>query len=323
MLTEKSDEGKVKLHVLPTGKPHISYSEFSDWYSCGTRHKLKYIDKIQLESDSIHTIYGQIIHDALEERILFTKGVVDKITSWDIWAQKFDEAYKAFINDRFILTEEVQATKTKDELRSLQEEKKKIVDLGERFVKTFELILENVNEWINNEFGEEWEPLEAEVEIYEPLSDKEDEGYFKGFIDLVIKTPKYNRAGKKVPGKFVYWILDWKTTDWGWTKENKSSFKKQAQLLCYKNYYSKIKNIPLEDIQCGWILVKRKPKKGELPFELIKVPSSETKVNEAIFLTRTMITSLHKELYFKNYAECLYCVYRPTEHCTLIKKKKP
>lgn len=315
-----NEDGKVKLPVLSTGKPHISYSEFSDWYSCAFRHKLKYIDKIQLESDSVHTIYGQVIHDALEERILFEKKQIEAITPSEVWSEKFKAVFEAFMKEKFAIDESLKEDKRK--LEALLEEKAKVEKLGERFAPTFTDILDKTMEWLNTEFGDAWEPIEAEVEIYEPLSEQAREGFFKGFIDLVIRTPKYNRAKKPIPGKFVYWILDWKTTDWGWTKQNKLSFKKQAQLLSYKNYFSKIKNIPLDDIQCGWILVKRKPKKGEMPFELVKVPSSEEKVKEAIFLMRTMINFLHLELYFKNYEECLYCVYRPTGHCSYFASDK-
>jgi len=301
---------KIRLPLLSTGKPHISYSEYSDWDSCLYRHKLKYIDLIQLDSDSIHTIYGQVIHKALEERINLIKGLISEVNTPKYWVDVFQKQFKEYF----------EKTTFKN-----QEEIKKVLDLEKRFVTTFQDILEGVTEWLNSQF-ESWEPVEVEVQIYEPITQNEAEGYFKGFIDLVIRTPKFIGRGatkQRVEGEYIYWVLDWKTTDWGWTRYNKESFKKQVQLLCYKNYYSKIKNIPLEDIKCAWILVKRKPKKGEIPFELVLVSSTEKKVEEAIFVMRTMVTSLYRKLYLKNYKECLYCVYRPTGHCSLTPDKKP
>ena len=34
--------------AFPTGKPHVSYSEVRCWKECPFRHKLSYIDKIDL-----------------------------------------------------------------------------------------------------------------------------------------------------------------------------------------------------------------------------------------------------------------------------------
>lgn len=307
----KTTEEKVRLPLLATGKPHISYSEFSDWYSCQRRHKLKYIDKIHLDSISIHTIFGQVIHNALEERINFKKELISEINEPEFWRKEFIKEYNEFYAERF-----------KPELLKdnalLAEEQVKTDELFKNFIPTFENILETVIEWLDTTFPDGWEPVDAEVEIYQPIMGKDIEGYFKGFIDLVIKVPKYNKNKTKV--SYVYWILDWKTTEWGWRKADKSSFKKQAQLLSYKQFYSTIKNIPISDIKCGWILVKRKPKKGELPYELVTVPSSEAKIKEANDKLRTMLLAMEKKMFYKNFSECLYCVYRPTDHCSYTVK---
>lgn len=306
-MLELTEDGKQSLPLLPTGKPHTSYSEYSDWDACGLRHKLKHIDKIYLDSGSIHTIYGQIMHDALEERINHKKGLVEELTPPEVWAQRFMDDFNSYFEQAVFRDEE---------------DKKKVKTLASKFVATFDNPINSVIDWLDTQFPE-WEPVHAEIQIYEPLSLNPKEGYFKGFIDLVIKAPKYNNKGKnrkKIPNEFVYFVLDWKTTEWGWTTWVKNNLRKQTQLLLYKNYYAKIANIPLDEISVGWILVKRKPKKGELPFELIIVPSPEEKVKNAVLMARQMVTLMNKQLYFKNYNECLYCTFRTTEHCTLVIK---
>ncbi len=305
-------EPKKLLTVLPTEKPHVSYSELFDWVSCSFRHKLKYIDKIQLDKGSIHTIYGQVAHDALENRINFRKGLLSEVEPVSTYKKQFTDDFVKFLKEEIVFPKTLEGRK----------EKTKLLKMFKAFRETFGSICDNVLDWLDIHFENDWIPVDAEVQIYEPISEQENGFFFKGFIDLVIKVPKYSGRGKnrkKVEGEYVYFILDWKSTEWGWTKANKESHIKQVQLLCYKNYFSKIKGIPLEDISCGWILVKRKPKKGELPFELIPVTSTIKKVDEAVFLVRQMITSLLKELYFKNHRECYYCAYRTSGHCDISK----
>lgn len=303
---------KVKLQVindnfLPTGKQHISYSELDDWYSCSERHRLKHIEKIQLDSENIHSIYGTAMHNALENIVNFHKGIAQE----KIEPQKHKEMFLETANNFFETL-----------IFENEEEKEKFLLLLKSLEESFEKILPNTIEWLDSTFPG-WEPVDAEVPIYEPLSDKENQVFFKGFIDLVIKVPnpKYKKNNDKY-SEFVYFVLDWKTSSWGWTRDKKESFKKQAQLLLYKHYYSKIKNINKNDIKCCWVLVKRTHKKGTLPFEAIVVSSTEEKVNKAELLARQMVTSLKLKLYFKNTNECLYCMYRTTNHCTIQPLKK-
>ncbi len=58
---------------------------------------------------------------------------------------------------------------------------------------------------------------------------------FKGFIDLVIKTPD---------GK--YHVIDWKTCSWGWDMKKKTDKMMAYQLSFYKNYFAKKHNIDLK-----------------------------------------------------------------------------
>ena len=47
-MDKKYDQGSM----FPTGKPHISFSEIKQWKECAYRHKLTYIDKIDVFEDS-------------------------------------------------------------------------------------------------------------------------------------------------------------------------------------------------------------------------------------------------------------------------------
>jgi hypothetical protein len=313
-----SAQPKFQLKVLSTGKSHISYSELADWVSCQYKHKLKHVDKLGFDNGSIHTIFGQVVHDALEERVNHRKGLHESVQSPDFWRDKFSDDYFAF------LLNENYSAEQKIILFGSDKEKDKTIELYGKFIKTFDNILQNVIEWLDINFPE-WELIDAEVQIFEPISDDQKDISFKGFIDLIIRTPKFvTRKGVqvKVPNKYVYWILDWKTTDWGWRRAQKESHIKQIQLLFYKHYFCLKNNIDIKEANVGWILVKRSPKKGELPFELITFPSTKKKIEEAIFIARQMISALNLKYYFKNWNECFYCVYRGTDHCRVVQPGK-
>ena len=55
--------------TFPTGKPHISYSEVRCWKECPYRHKLKYIDKIDMFKPSPYLDFGTNVHEGCESFI--------------------------------------------------------------------------------------------------------------------------------------------------------------------------------------------------------------------------------------------------------------
>ena len=51
---------------FPTGKPHISFSEWKAWKECPFRHKLAYIDKIDTFQPSPFLDFGTAVHEGAE-----------------------------------------------------------------------------------------------------------------------------------------------------------------------------------------------------------------------------------------------------------------
>ena len=171
-------------------------------------------------------------------------------------------------------------------------------------------IMQAIPEWLDETFPG-WTVHGAELKLYESVQ-KFNSRFFKGFIDCVIKVPK-----KKTPNEFEYWILDWKTTSWGWSFEKKTTFTKQMQLVLYKHFFSRLENVPMKDIKCGFVLLKRKPSKAnpKAYCELVTVsvgPKTEAKALEYV---ERMLMHLKKGLYPKNRNSCQYCNYKNTEHC--------
>ena len=61
---------------LPTGKSHISFSEVKQWKECSYRHKLMYVDKIDVFEPSPFLDFGTAVHEGCES--LLESKTVDK-----------------------------------------------------------------------------------------------------------------------------------------------------------------------------------------------------------------------------------------------------
>ena len=163
--------------------PHISFSELRNWKRCPFYHKLTYIDKIDGFVGNEFTAFGRAIHDSCEKLIL--EGDDGKM--YTFFLDKFAEEVKT------LLLKEV------DLKQDLVDQ---MVDQGEKILP---LILPGIKEHFKD-----FEVISTEEQLM--VSMEEFEGYkFKGFIDLVIKTPDDK-----------YHIIDWKTCGWGWDSRKRS-----------------------------------------------------------------------------------------------------
>lgn len=175
---------------LPTGKNHISYSELMDWFECSHRHKLKHVMKLYKFDASVHTIFGHVLHSALE-----TYVVTGKTPTAEECINEFKKKVgEILFTDRAVTAETCQ-----------------------EFIEAIPELLEHGPKFLDEEYPG-WKLISAEEQLFEPI-DGQTNIYFKGFIDLVIKVPKKKTGlktrlsglkGEVVPGEYVYWIIDWK-----------------------------------------------------------------------------------------------------------------
>jgi len=308
---------------LPTGKYHVSYSEISDWMDCSFRHKLKHIDKISLDRPSIHTEYGRAIHDTLEHFVL-TKEPMDSKVVQDTIAN--------FQNMCEVLKEEKQIEISDGDIKS--------------FSGSVASMLDQVPVFLDTEFPG-WEGFAAEHYLFEKI-DGQTNKWFKGFIDSVIKIPKGKRraisklssVAKKdqpmmrlselvkdvtpkapvVESSFSenseYWIFDWKTTSWGWPAERKRDFQKQLQLVLYKHFFCRLLGLRLDQVKCGFVLLKRTPKKSDgSVVELVPVSVGPKTEQKAVDVLHDMINQIQTRRTIKNRASCRFCEFANTVHC--------
>lgn len=307
--------------LLPTGKHHVSYSEISDWMDCSYRHRLKHIEKIELGKPSIHTEYGQVIHDILENFILG----------------------KHELNDETVAAAKKQFREHCDNIKEKYNVEISDKDFND-FAASIPEIVKSVPDFLNNTFPD-WKGFAAEHQLYENVTGQTNK-YFKGFIDTVIRIPKNARkkrgtsmpdqnTGKPVPMRlselvgqinksdnpefgdgYEFWIIDWKTTSWGWDAMKKRDFQKQLQLVFYKHYFCRVFNLRLDQVKCGFVLLKRTPRKTDNSrCELVPVSVGVKTEAKALDILNNMINQVSNGMAIKNRNSCRYCEFNGTEHC--------
>lgn len=272
--------------TFPTGKPHVSFSEVKIWKECSWKHKLTYVDKIDMFQPSPYLDFGTAVHEGCES-IIEGKSVDDEKLITDIktawkkhgfedpeWYEKMPGWYK------HVPVEE--------------------------WCTWASNMWNEIPEFLDKTFPN-WQPIKAEEQLYEPIDNKDIK--FKGFIDAVIVAPD-KRGNDKV------WILDWKTAQsYGWRRDKKQDILMTAQLILYKYFWSRKHSVPLKDIRCGFVLLKRGGKPGNI-CELVTVSAGPKSLDRATKILNNMIGSVQKGFNIKNRNSCKFCPYKDTKYCT-------
>ncbi|MAH43934.1 hypothetical protein CL614_09525 [archaeon] len=271
--------------IFPTGKEHVSYSEIRCWKECSYRHKLQHIDKIDLGKPSPYLDFGTAVHEGCE-RYLKSKTIPREKILGDIrdaW-----EKY-GFDDPEWIKNQPGWY-------------KYEPIDV---WCKWAENMWDDVPKFLDETFPG-WETVSAEEMLYESIENKNLN--FKGFIDVVIKVPRKN-------GTYKYWVLDWKTAkSYGWDRRKKQDFLTQAQIILYKYYWATKNNIPLKDVGCGFILLKRGGKPGNV-CDLLKISAGPKMIDKVKRMVNNMTSIVRKGLFLKNRESCRFCEYYQTEYC--------
>lgn len=172
-------------------------------------------------------------------------------------------------------------------------------NLVQDMVKQGKEIFQDLFTAITSYMGE-YEVISCEEDLMELI---QEDYNFKGFIDLVLKTSD---------GK--YHIIDFKTCSWGWDMQKKSSPMTTYQLTYYKQFFAKKHNIPLENVETHFCLLKRTVKKNRV--ELFRVSSGKKKIENANNLLTKAICSIKNNKHIKNRLSCKGCEFYKTQHCT-------
>ena len=272
---------------FPTKKQHVSFSEIKCWKECSYRHKLIHIDKLNVFKPSPYLDFGTAVHEGCES-LLETKTVdrlkilKDVTNAWEEHGFGEPEWYEPMPGwYKHVPVEE--------------------------WCQWAENMWDDVPPFLDETFPG-WETVAAEEALYEGIDGCDIK--FKGFIDAIIKVPKTRGEGH------LYWILDWKTAQsYGWRRDKKQDILMTTQLILYKHFWAKKHDVPLKDIRCGFVLLKRGGKPGKI-CELVKVSVGPKSLERAIKIMTGMIKTVRSGMSIKNRMSCTYCDFYQTKHCT-------
>lgn len=217
----------------PENSIYVSYSQYAAYQKCPLSWKLKYIDKIKKSEPSIHAIFGTSMHNVIQYwlQVLFTE-TVKKSNDLDFESMLITEMKQNYASE----VERFESHfSTKEELTEFYLDGISILNyLRKKRTIYFD---KKHQELVGTEIPLSISPI---PEIPNVL--------LIGFLDIVFK----DKNGPK------FYILDLKTSTRGWKDWDKKDQTKIDQLLLYKIYFSKQFNIPIENIDVEFIILKRK-----------------------------------------------------------------
>lgn len=254
---------------------NISYTQLSSWMECPHRWKQMYIDKIK-QPPSIHLSFGTAMHETLQEymELMYNKGQqhADVFEAHDDFQKRFLDLYKAD-------TEKIGGHfATKEELIEFTNDGLNIIDF----------FLRHRQEYFQKHG---WKLLGIEMPILIPPHEKYPNVKLMSKLDLVM----FDETMHKV----VIW--DIKTSTRGWTKYDKENKIKTSQMVLYKKYFSDQYNVPVDQIDVKYFIVKRKipdnPKYAAMKSRIQKfAPSSgKTTMNKLEKNVRSFIEDVFVE----------------------------
>ena len=214
----------------PKDKIFISHSQFALYKKCPHHWKLKYIDKIKEPNPSIHTVFGTAMHRVIQEwiQILYLE-TVKKSDEYDVRAKLLE-----YIKEEYRIAYE----QNNNVMFTTKEE------LSEFYVDGLDILL-----WLRkkrkNFFDRKYEEL---IGIELPLFYEVDGVILIAYLDAVFRD--------KSTGKII--IRDFKTSKSGWNDYTKKDEVKISQLILYKIYFAKQFNIPVDQIDIEYMILKRK-----------------------------------------------------------------
>ena len=289
---------------------NISYSQLSMYTQCPKKWALQYRDGHKIFEQSIHMTFGTALHEVLQHYLDVMYEVsgaeADRIDIEELFEDTlrkcYAEDYKKNKNQHF---------SSPTELREFFEDGKEILN----FIKKKR----------NLYFSKKgWHLVGCELPIVMAPNLRLNRVKYMGYLDVVMYHEPTN----------TFKIIDIKTSTKGWNKWNKKDESKQFQLILYKHFFSKQYNIPLENIEIEFFIVRRKvyvdgdyPQKRVQQFipasGKVKLNKATTNLNEFISKAFNLDGSYKDTIFGANPSKwnCTFCPYKEnTELCNAIGK---
>ena len=213
---------------------NISYSQMSMYRKCPHQWATQYKEGNKRYSPSIHLVFGTAMHEAIQHYldVMYDKSVTaaDRIDLDEyfneVYIKEYKKALKTNNNEHFSSAVEMREFYD-DGITILNYFKSK---RGAYFSKRKTHL------------------VGCELPILIPPNPAFQNTLYMGYLDVVL----YNENTDK------FTIIDLKTSTRGWKDKDKKDEEKQYQLLLYKEFFSKQYNIPIENIEIEFLILKRK-----------------------------------------------------------------
>lgn len=216
-----------------------------------------------------------MIHNCVQNLLRFKQDQIEIVKFERTW-KKFCSLYKKYLEI---------------------EETKQLFEAGRN-------ILQNVRQFIEKEFGEDYEVLSVEEELLHKIENSNIK--FKAFVDLVILDRTNNRLI----------ILDLKSCASAFMWKKYVNKEKERQLIFYKHFYCLKYNLFPKEVQTIFILMEKDPK-SKKPIDLHKITSGERKISNHLKVLNESIKNLvDLEMFPKNRKGCMWCQFKETKYCT-------
>lgn len=292
-----------KLKQKPSQNKHISYSQLNSFANCQKQWYLQYVKKLAPYEGSIHAMFGTAMHETIQTWL--TTLYYDKVKTaneMDLDALLYENMVKAYKSTK--------AQNSFQEFTSLDEMNMFYLD-GKH-------ILNFLKKKRGGYFSTKGTYLAGvETLLYQELRPGVQ---FKGFIDLVFYSEVLDE----------WTIIDIKTSTSGWNDWAKKDDNKIAQILLYKEFFSKQFDIPIDKINVEYFILKRKvPKDAEFAamerrVQQFRPPSGKIKRGQAVSLMNNFVETavdMDGEYIDKDYptspskSACMFCSFKKMRIC--------
>ncbi len=241
---------------------NISYSQFSIFKECPHKWELLYKDGLQQYTSTIHTVFGTAMHEALQHyiTIMFEQSAAeaDRFNVEEYFEERFRETY----------LKEYKSNSSTHFSSSV--EMREFFDDGIAIINFFK---KKRGQYFSKRG---WFLVACELPIIIVPNNKFKNVLYKGYLDLVLYHEPTN----------TFKIIDFKTSTRGWNDKTKKDEGKQFQLILYKNGFSKQFDIPEDNIEVEFFILKRKIwEESEFPQSRIQEfapPSGKIKMKKAV-----------------------------------------
>jgi len=256
-------ESKIKQQ--PSKNTHISYSSLSTYNKCPKLWELMYLRNKIPFTQNIYTCFGTAMHETIQEWL--TVMYHDKVkTANDIDLNKllYANIVKAYKQGRAQMKGE--HFSSSDELTQFWLDGKHILEFLKKkragYFSTKSMMLAGV-----------------ETLLYQDIKPGVK---FKGLIDLVFYHPNSD----------TWTIMDIKTSTSGWRDKQKKNPNLTAQVVLYKEFFSRQFDIPKEKIDVQFFIVKRRVP-AEAEFAVMQRRVQEFKPNAGPRKTKEVLSSMN------------------------------